>query len=454
VNEPLDSNIAARLRSRALRGATGLFAALFGVGSVLGVAQVRGGIEFGAFLAPFFVFVMTTSAWLLARADRERLARLVFVSTMFVYMTALMVGAPFELSVGLGFALAMLTMFLFHLTLQPHHAVRTGMGLLLVFTLGYATQALDDVGVLADWRVFTTGLSQVLVLGFSTLVLNRLARGWIEALAEADQARAQLTDAHQLAMQANHAKTGFLASMSHELRTPLNAVIGYAELVEEDLLDGSPPSLEDVRHIRGAGRHLLELVNQVLDLSRIEAGKLELDSQEGSLDALAREVCEILRPQLGQRHNRLELDLSPVPTVTLDRLRTRQILTNLFGNATKFTEGGRILVRVAERDGWLRTTIRDDGPGIPRHRLEDIFAPFEQATRDVHLTFGGTGLGLAISRRLAREMGGDLWAESELGQGATFVLIFPLGPKRGRASPRSLAREGIPDGAPPRRRIE
>ncbi|MEM6927417.1 MAG: ATP-binding protein, partial [Myxococcota bacterium] len=166
------------------------------------------------------------------------------------------------------------------------------------------------------------------------------------------------------------------------------------------------------------------------------------------LHELVEEVADILRPQIQKRKNLLVLQLDRVEPTSLDALRTRQIVTNLLGNAAKFTEDGTINATVSQQNGRLRVAISDDGPGIPAHRLEDIFAPFEQASEEVQGIYGGSGLGLAISRRLAREMGGDLWAESELGEGSTFILEFPVG--RERKTSRALAKSRMERSPTPR----
>jgi len=420
-------NLATRLRSRSLQVATALFAGLFAVGAVFGLPQLLDGSDPPAFLMPVFVCAMCTGAWFQARLGRERLARTLFVLTCFLYLSVTMIFAPFQVVAGLGFALAMLTVFLFHLVHPAKQAAPISLGIVAVMAVGYAVQAAEDLQSVLQWPVLSSMAAQLLVLGFSSFVLGRLGQGWGDALDEADQARTQLLEAHRLALQANRAKSRFLASMSHELRTPLNAVIGYSELVQEELQSGGTPEIRDVERIQTAGHHLLGLVDQVLDLSRIEAGKLKLEPTGVSLDALVREVCDTLRPEVRQRRNQLVLDVQPVAQASLDPLRTRQIVTNLIGNAAKFTHHGTITVRVMQDAEQLRVEVCDDGPGIPRHRLDDIFAPFEQASDDVQGRYGGTGLGLAISRRLTREMGGDLWADSTLGEGATFFLVLPVG---------------------------
>ncbi|MEN0067830.1 MAG: HAMP domain-containing sensor histidine kinase [Myxococcota bacterium] len=421
--EPVTPNLAERLRTRSLEVAAALFTFLFGVGSLTGIPQLISGVNLPSFFAPFTVAITCFVAWLLVRNGYQRASRRLFAGTMYAYLFAMTAIAPFLLKFGLAFPMSILTVFLFHLTHPPAQASRLGAVLVGILAFGYGLQASIDVDVLLNWQVITAAIAQLLVLAFSTIMLARLGRDWMFALADADQVRSQLLEAHELATQASRAKSGFLAAMSHELRTPLNAVIGYAELVAEDTVD--EPQARDLMRIQTAARHLLDLVNQVLDLSRIEAGKVQFESEAVALDMLVRQVCDILLPQLHANGNRLELRLEQVGAITLDPLRTRQIVTNLLGNAAKFTSDGTIEVRVAQVGRWQRVSVHDDGPGIPKERLEAIFSPFEQANPNVQVRYGGTGLGLAISRRLAEEMGGRLWAESEPDQGATFILAFP-----------------------------
>lgn len=422
MSQPL-LDLPTRLRTQSLLVATSTFAVLFGIGSVITLRQFITGVEPQAFLLPFGVSTCCLIAWGLVRRGYEQGARRLFVITMLMYLGTLMFLGPFLLKFGIGFPLSVLTVFLFHLTHPPGAAVRLGLVLLAMLGLGFLSQVIIDIDVLMDSHVITGILAQVLVLGFSTLVLGRLGRGWTYALAEADQARRQLVEANQLANQSSRAKTRFLAAMSHELRTPLNAVIGYTELIEEELDLDNSVNRSDLSRIASAGHHLLGLVNQVLDLSRIEEGRLELHPQSVALDRLVKGVADMLGPRIAEGGNRLVLDVEPVSPLQLDQLRVRQIITNLLGNAAKFTERGTIAVRVEQMpNGRQRVSVRDEGPGIPHEHLERIFDPFEQASPEVQVTHGGTGLGLAISRRLAQQMRGRLWAESQLGHGSTFIF--------------------------------
>ena len=254
------------------------------------------------------------------------------------------------------------------------------------------------------------------------------------ALAERDvelERRAQvemaLQDALQEAGQASQAKSVFLASMSHELRTPLNAILGYAELLMEDSNDAQDTA--DLQRIRASGDHLLDLINDVLDLSKIEAGKMQVEREDVHLDSLLRDVTQAIEPAAAARGNQLRIESPALGTVPADTRRTRQVLLNLLSNAAKFTEHGQIVVRATttEIDGneQVEITVQDTGVGIPPEQLERLFQPFVQVENEPSRRVGGTGLGLVLSRRFARMMGGDVTATSRPGVGSTFRLVLP-----------------------------
>jgi len=219
--------------------------------------------------------------------------------------------------------------------------------------------------------------------------------------------------------------------MSHELRTPLNGVIGYAELVEEELSDQaiSPSTLTDLGRIKTAARHLLGLINDVLDLSKIEADKVELSVTDVDLSQLVDHVTSTTQPLMLANRNRFEVDLPPeLGRAHTDAMRLRQVLINLLANAAKFTHEGTI--RLAARKGIddagspiIAFEVRDTGIGMTPEQLGKLFQVFVQADSDTTRKYGGTGLGLVISRRLCRLMGGDVTATSSPGAGSVFTAI-------------------------------
>ncbi len=241
-----------------------------------------------------------------------------------------------------------------------------------------------------------------------------------------------LQEAKLAAESANRAKSQFLASMSHELRTPLNAIIGYAEILMEDAEDeGREDEVVDLEKIRGAGRHLLGIINDILDLSKVEAGKVELFFEDVDLAKLVREVMTTIRPLANRGGNELDLQLRSHPEVLhTDVTRLRQILFNLLSNACKFTEEGQVTLsidEVASEEGpGLRFVIADTGVGMNPGQLEKLFVPFTQADASTTRKFGGTGLGLSISDRFAKMLGGRIEVASTFGQGSTFTVWIPI----------------------------
>jgi signal transduction histidine kinase len=231
----------------------------------------------------------------------------------------------------------------------------------------------------------------------------------------------------QLAEASQH-KSQFLASMSHELRTPLNAIIGVTEMMREDA-EASQQDVEPQDRVLGAARHLLGLINQVLDLSKIEAGKLELNPQTVQLPPLIDEVISTARPLAEQNKNRLVVECQEkLGPITADSMRLRQILLNLLSNACKFTKEGQVALRVrgvADGRDWFEFAVSDTGIGMTAKQQAKLFEEFSQAEATTAQRFGGTGLGLAITRKLARMMGGDVTAVSEPGKGSVFTVRLP-----------------------------
>ncbi len=240
----------------------------------------------------------------------------------------------------------------------------------------------------------------------------------------------ELTRARESALAASRSKSEFLANMSHEIRTPMTAILGFADPMQDQTITPSE-RVNHVQTIRRNGQHLLTIINDILDLSRIEAAGVTIESVACSPAQIAAEVVWLLRPRAGERGLRLAMELaSPVPnTVLSDPVRLKQILTNLVGNAIKFTErGGVTIVMRADSCEEHRYTMEfqvvDTGIGIAPEQLPRLFQPFSQADGSTTRRFGGTGLGLVISRRLAQLLGGDITVHSVPGQGSSFVLRF------------------------------
>ena len=216
--------------------------------------------------------------------------------------------------------------------------------------------------------------------------------------------------------------------MSHEFRTPLNAIIGIAEMLEEDVADDAQSTLhEPISRILRASRLLLELINEILDLTKVEAGKLELHSEQVELDVLLDDILLTAGPLAEKNRNRLILETSrSLDRITTDPMRLRQILLNLLSNACKFTEAGTVRLEARrDPDGSERLAVHDTGIGIAPEKMGRLFQDFSQAGVPGDRRYGGTGLGLAISRRLARLMGGDIDAASEPSKGSVFMVRLP-----------------------------
>lgn len=254
-----------------------------------------------------------------------------------------------------------------------------------------------------------------------------------------------LSAARDQALQANRAKSAFLANMSHELRTPLNAIIGYSEMLQEEAEEsGNSETIPDLQKIYGAGRHLLTLINDILDLSKIEAGKMDLYSEPFEIASLIHEVVATLKPLADQNRNTLTVEVpDDIGEMKADITKVRQALLNLLTNATKFTENGSVILTVAcagntcaenevsskkvshEGSDWVVFRVTDTGIGMSRDQQQHLFQYFSQADPSTTRKYGGTGLGLAISQRFCQMMGGDIIMKSKPGQGSEFTIRLP-----------------------------
>jgi signal transduction histidine kinase len=231
----------------------------------------------------------------------------------------------------------------------------------------------------------------------------------------------------QLAEASQH-KSQFLANMSHELRTPLNAILGYTELIADGVY--GPPSekvLGVLKRLESNGKHLLGLINDVLDLSKIEAGQLKLDLADYSLEIVAQTVHSAVEPLAADKKLRFKTEVAPdLPQGHGDERRLTQVLLNLVGNAIKFTDAGDVVITADASNGTFNLSVRDTGPGISTADQAKLFQEFQQADNSITRKKGGTGLGLAISKRIVELHGGRIWMESVVGQGSTFFVSLPV----------------------------
>lgn len=249
------------------------------------------------------------------------------------------------------------------------------------------------------------------------------------------ESKAQKAQVEKLSAEsANSAKSQFLANMSHELRTPLNAIIGYSEIIEEDVSSLEQEGMvADINKVQNAAHHLLSLINEILDLSKIEAGRMELYFEEFNLQSLIDDVMSTTKPLAAKNNNTLSASLGEAPIIIYsDMIKLRQILFNLISNASKFTNNGNIQITLtedAEEDQrWIGFQVKDGGIGMSQEQIREVFEPFSQADNSTTRKFGGTGLGLAITKKYCEMLGGEIQVESTLGKGSTFYIHIPIQP--------------------------
>jgi signal transduction histidine kinase/CheY-like chemotaxis protein len=291
----------------------------------------------------------------------------------------------------------------------------------------------DEIGKLIDG--FNTMLAEIqqrdTVLQSTNGELKTRTQELEEEIFHRKQTQEELLNAKHAAEEANRAKSTFLANMSHELRTPLNAIIGYSEMLEEETRDsGNVENVQDLKKIQGAGKHLLALINDVLDLSKIEAGKMGLHLETFEVSQVIDEMVTTLQPAAAKNSNSIRVQLGEnVGAMRADITKVRQILFNLLSNACKFTDHGTISLNVdqlkVEGRNWIQFQVSDTGIGISATQKENLFKEFAQADSSIARKYGGTGLGLAITHRFVQLMKGKISVESEAGQGATFTVQLP-----------------------------
>jgi signal transduction histidine kinase/ActR/RegA family two-component response regulator len=291
----------------------------------------------------------------------------------------------------------------------------------------------DEIGKLIDG--FNAMLAEIqqrdTALQSANVELRSRTQELETEIAHRKQAQEESLTAKRVAEDASRAKSAFLANMSHELRTPLNAIIGYSEMIEEEIQDtGQFNNVQDVKKIQSAGRHLLALINDVLDLSKIEAGKMGLHLETFDLPQMIQELVSTFQPTIAKNSNTLHLDLSEgLGLMRADVTKVRQILFNLLSNACKFTNHGVVSMsttrtQINDRQ-WIEFSVHDTGIGISEEQQAKLFNEFAQADVSIARKYGGTGLGLAISYRFAKLMGGNISVDSDLGKGSVFTLLLP-----------------------------
>jgi signal transduction histidine kinase len=322
-----------------------------------------------------------------------------------------------------------------------YEAKRHGCNVPIIFLTGQTDRAIDMEALQAG------AIDYLIKNELTAMEIDRSIRyavGHARSMLKLEEMASELKAAHQRALDASQAKGKFLTMISHELRTPLNAIMGYAEIIHAELEKLALGHLAtDVDEIRIAGSHLLSLINELLDTSRAEAGKLTLHISSFAVAPLVQEIAATMRPLVARNENQLELVCPPdIGGMTSDPARLRQVLVNILGNACKFTTNGqikftvceelteRVTQRVAEPGaeddrGWLEFRIQDTGIGMTPEQLCRIFEGFTQADPSISQRYGGTGLGLLISRQLVKLMGGEILADSKRGVGAIFRVLVP-----------------------------
>lgn len=270
---------------------------------------------------------------------------------------------------------------------------------------------------------------QISILGSAALIIGIIITFFVLRTSTKNQQKLIL--AQQDAQDANQHKSLFLANMSHELRTPLNAIIGYSEILQEEVTTLENTDLtSDLNKIHDSGQHLLSLINDILDVSKIEAGKMEFYPEDFNLAMLIEDICSTVQPLLGKNNNSLQVTFSDFDEdMYTDLTKLRQCLLNLLSNAIKFTLDGEVCLTLSrfsvKKETWITLSVKDSGIGMEKNQMTHLFSPFTQADTSTTRNFGGTGLGLNISKQFCKMMGGTISAVSEPSIGSTFSISIP-----------------------------
>jgi signal transduction histidine kinase/CheY-like chemotaxis protein len=288
----------------------------------------------------------------------------------------------------------------------------------------------------------------MMAIYYATIVDSQ--SGLIQEITRHQTTMTQLTTAKEEAEAANGAKSEFLAKMSHELRTPLNAVIGYSEILLEDAeIEGRGEQISDLQKISAAGKHLLSMVNDILDISKIEAGKMELYLERMSLDRFVDEVEFTCRPMVAKNTNAFIVERGKdLGTIDADATKLRQAVINLLSNSAKFTQNGKVTLSVTRetigKSDWIRISVTDTGVGMSADQQKNLFSNFQQANASIAAKYGGTGLGLSLSQNLCNLMGGKISVESAANEGSCFTIMLPAQQTKGTVLERINERKPAP----------
>ena len=379
----------------------------------------------GAILALAAIAVVSTLPWVQYRYRSYRLAGGLYVANAVITLPT------FHLLLGVFPAPALLMFPVPPLLLTFFFGGRSGLltavGLaltILALRLALPLPGPEQLATLA-WTFTTVGMATCVLVA---LVAMAFERARVNSQARLQAANIAFEEAHARAEAENRSKTEFLRHVSHELRTPLTSILGYGELVQEALADeGNLAHAADLEKIRDASQQLLALINDLLDISRIEAGAVDLEFAEVTPLRLLEQVRDTVLPLLSVNHNTLELVVAPdLPPLITDEQRLRQVLLNLLSNASKFTDGGQIVVTADSTADALVLCVRDSGAGMTPEQCARLFEPFAQVHASLALRRQGTGLGLALSRRFVEQLGGTITVRSEPGRGSEFTIHLPL----------------------------